>query len=225
MRWRRGLPSWVEVVPVELPGRGVRFGEAFARDFDALVSQLCSEHARHFESSCVLFGHSMGALLAYGMAERQRVHGGRLPQALLVSASPAPSRRDTGRFAGMRSDEALVADLRRQGGVPQEVLANAEMLRLTLDMLSADYQVCGSYAHKGAMPLPLPVQVLAGREDDIAPEQIEAWGRETSDWFAVEWFDGGHFFIRPHEAQVLKVVAEYLARVRQAGVHVADPVA
>ena len=66
LRWRRLLPRWIEVVPVELPGRGQRLGEDFVEDFDSLVARLCAEQDAALRGNFALFGHSMGALLAWG---------------------------------------------------------------------------------------------------------------------------------------------------------------
>jgi len=219
LRWRRLLPAWVRLVPVELPGRGGRIGEPYVEDCDTLVAQLCDEHAASMGGRYALFGHSMGALLAYGMARRQRALSRPLPCALFASGSPAPSRRDPERYAGKGDDAALIADLRRQGGTPEEVFGSAELLRLTLDTLGADYRVCDSFRHASPAgappPLPLPLHVLAGRDDDIAAERIEAWRREAGAAFTLDWFDGGHFFIRQQEAQALAAVTRALAGQRQ----------
>ena len=223
LRWRRLLPAWVRLVPVELPGRGGRIGEPYVDDCDTLVARLCDEHAGAMAGRYALFGHSMGALLAYGMAQRQRALSRPLPCALFASASPAPSRRDPQRYAGKQDDAALIADLRRQGGTPEAVFGSAELLRLTLDTLGADYRVCASFRHAppaGAspalpLPLPLPLHVLAGRDDDIEAERLEAWRREAGAAFTLDWFDGGHFFIRQHEAQALAAVAGALAGLRR----------
>ncbi|WP_398496076.1 thioesterase II family protein [Variovorax sp.] len=211
LRWRRLLPRWIEVVPLELPGRGSRLGEDFVEDFDAMVSLLCGEHEVALRGNFALFGHSMGALLAWGIAQRLRATGRPLPRALLVSGSAAPSQRDPDRFVDMDDDEALIADMRKQGGTPEELFASPELLRMTLDTLAADYRVCEGFAHRGAAPLPLPLHVFAGRDDDIQPWRVEAWSAETLDaGFSLDWFEGGHFFIRQHEAQVLAALVRRL---------------
>jgi surfactin synthase thioesterase subunit len=211
LRWRRLLPRWIEVVPLELPGRGSRLGEDFVEDFDALVSLLCGEHEAALRGNFALFGHSMGALLAWGIAQRLRAKGRPLPRALLVSGSAAPSQRDPDRFVDMDDDEALIADMRKQGGTPEELFASPELLRMTLDTLAADYRVCEGFAHRGVAPLPVPLHVFAGREDDIQPWRVEAWSAETLNaGFSLDWFEGGHFFIRQHEAQVLAALVRRL---------------
>ncbi len=224
LRWRRLLPQWIQVVPVELPGRGSRLNEPFAHDFDALTDQLCEEHAQALQGPHALFGHSMGALLAYGMAQRQRRDGRPLPRALFVSGTSAPSQREPDRLAGKDDEASLVADLRKQGGTPEAVFANAELMRFTLDTLRADYRLCQGFRDVPGKPLPVPVRVFGGRHDDIETDRLQAWQRHAGSEFSLEWFDGGHFFIRQQEIQVLASIVRELVRPFTAGVpvHVAD---
>jgi surfactin synthase thioesterase subunit len=217
LRWRRLLPQWLRIVPVELPGRGSRLGEDFVEDFDALVARICAEEAQALHGPYAIFGHSMGALLAYGVARRLMDEGRELPLALVASGSPAPSRRDPSRYAGKGDDAALTADLRRQGGTPAEVFASAELMRITLDVLGADYRVCDSFGYRAGALLPMPLHVLAGRQDDIEVERMQDWAREAGGGFSLDWFDGGHFFIRQQEAAVLAALAQRLGRVLPSG--------
>jgi len=213
LRWRRLLPRWIRIVPVELPGRGSRLAERLVEDFDALVAQICAEQADALRGGFAIFGHSMGALLAYGMTRRLRSMGRALPLALLASGSAAPSQRDAERFAGKTDDASLTADLRKQGGTPEEVFASAELMRITLDVLGADYRVCEGFRYPGEAPLPMPVHVFAGREDDIDAARIHAWSAEAGGVFTLDWFDGGHFFIRQHETAFLAALSQRLGQV------------
>ncbi|WP_280190122.1 thioesterase II family protein [Delftia sp. PS-11] len=221
LRWRRQLPQWIHLAPVELPGRGGRLCEPPVEDFAQLVAQLCYEQHGAMQGRFVLLGHSMGALLAFGMARHLRAMGRHLPLALVASGSAAPSRRDPGRFADKGDDAALIADLRRQGGTPEEVFASPELMRITLDVLGADYRVCESFVHAAEPPLPMPLHVFAGREDEIAAERIETWSAEAAQGFSLDWFDGGHFFIKQREAEVLSVLVRHLAGVPRGEAHAA----
>ncbi|MET3492984.1 thioesterase II family protein [Variovorax boronicumulans] len=211
LRWRRFLPPSARIVPVELPGRGARMSEAFVEDFDTLVARICAEQADAMRGGFALFGHSMGALLAHGVARRLQSLRRPLPRALLVSGCAAPSRRDPERFAGGEDDAALTAELRKQGGTPEEVFASDELMRITLDTLRADRRVCRSHVHAVAQPpLPLPVHAFAGRQDDIEASAMAAWSRETDGVFTLDWFEGGHFFLRQHETAFLASLARRL---------------
>lgn len=213
LRWRRLLPASIRLVPLELPGRGVRIAEAAVEDFGTLVARLCAENAHLLRGDFALFGHSMGALLACGMARRLQALGRPLPRALLVSACAAPSQRGVDRFGESHDDAALVADLRRQGGTPEAVFAHEELLRLTLALLRADYRVCGSFAPRTAVPLPLPVHAFAGRDDPIGLQPMQAWAADTSEAFTLDGFDGGHFFIRNAEGDFLAALAQRLGQI------------
>ena len=213
LRWRRLLPRWIRIVPLELPGRGSRLAEPLVEDFDALVAQICAEQAEALRGDFAIFGHSMGALLAYGVTRRLRSMGRALPLALLASGSSAPSQRDADRFAGKTDDASLIADLRKQGGTPEEVFTSAELMRITLDVLGADYRVCEGFRYPGKAPLPMPVHVFAGREDEIDAARIHAWSAEAGGVFTLDWFDGGHFFIRQHETAFLAALSQRLGQV------------
>lgn len=219
LRWRRQLPQWVNLVPVELPGRGGRLSEPPVEDFAQMVALVCREQRRAMQGRFALLGHSMGALLAFGVARHLRSMGSELPLALFASGSSAPSRRDPEPLARKGDDEALIADLRKQGGTPEDVFASPEFMRITLDVLGADYRVCESFAYAAEPPLPMPLHVFAGRDDDIAVERIEAWSTEAANGFSLDWFDGGHFFIKQHEASVLGALQQRLARSMAGEIH------
>jgi len=217
LRWRRLLPSWVQVVPVELPGRGSRLGEPFIESFAALVALLCDEQATAIDASggsFMLFGHSMGGLLAWGLAQRLRERGLPGPAALFVSGCPAPTQRDPQRFAAKDTDAQLIADLRRQGGTPDAVFASPEMLRITLDALRADYRVCASVPDAPHQPLAMPIHAFGGRHDDIDAARLAAWRREARTLFSLTWLDGGHFFIRQSEPHLLAALVHEMQALR-----------
>lgn len=213
LAWRRLLPPWIDVRPIELPGRGARLGEPLVDDFTRLVERLAQEHADALRGPHALFGHSMGALLALGLARHAQRHGHAEPRALFACASTAPSRRDPDRFASLAcDDDALTTELRSQGGTPDEILANPELRRLTLDTLRADFKVCASFAAPAGRST-MPVHVFGGRSDRIPPADLEAWRAETTGSFSLDWFDGNHFFIRQQAASVLALIAHRLGAV------------
>ncbi|MGH8685627.1 MAG: thioesterase II family protein, partial [Nitrosospira sp.] len=128
LRWRRRLPSWVQMQPLELPGRGGRLHEATEKTFEALAASLCDELGTYPPQRYALFGHSMGGLLAYRIAQGLRTRLRSLPVALLISGCAAPSQQDWKRYADKEGDAALIADLRKQNGTPEEVFENPELL-------------------------------------------------------------------------------------------------
>lgn len=91
VRWRRALPDWLQVCPLELPGRGMRMDEPLQRDIKTLAAQLADEIGRDLGSPYALFGHSLGGLLAFELAHALKARN--LPAPLALFASGTAARR------------------------------------------------------------------------------------------------------------------------------------
>jgi surfactin synthase thioesterase subunit len=212
-RWRRKLPAWLTLRPVELPGRGARMGEPVQTDMQALARQLASEQRLAASQPYALLGHSLGALLAFELAHELQALGCPSPVALFACGTAAPTRRedyDGGNWREPKSDEVLIDELRKLQGTPEEVLANQELMSLTLPVLRGDFLLCGRYAYRQRPPLHCPLHVLGGEDDRATEEQLLAWRRESLGDFSLETFPGGHFFIHEHEDRVLGVLSAAL---------------
>ena len=107
-RWRKLVPSWIRIEPVELPGRGARIAEEPIDDFDRLVARLTEELFPRLPSNYAFFGHSMGALLAYGCTSELTERRIGAPSVLMLACCSAPSRRDNDRFSRLQSDDELI---------------------------------------------------------------------------------------------------------------------
>lgn len=89
--WTRYLPDTVELCSVELPGRGTRAGRPSCTDMGVVVSGIAEAVSDQSDSrSMVLFGHSVGALLAYEVTRALRREGQRLPKMLALSGIAKP---------------------------------------------------------------------------------------------------------------------------------------
>jgi len=211
-RWRRKLPEWLTLQPVELPGRGARFGEPLHTDMRRLALQLAQEQITTLKTPYALFGHSLGALLACEMAHALRSLGCPEPVALFASGTAAPMMRadyDRG-FAEPKTDAELIEQLRTLNGTSEEVLANEELMSLTLPVLRADFLLCGRFEPQPHPLLKCPVHVLGGKADRATTEQLIGWSKETRGSFSLDMLSGGHFFIHEHEAKVLRVIKDQL---------------
>ncbi|MFS2067602.1 thioesterase II family protein [Pseudomonas sp. CT11-2] len=211
-RWRRKLPQWLQLQPVELPGRGARFGEPLHTDMRALAMQLAKELRSTLKAPYALFGHSLGALLACELAHAFRALGCPEPVALFASGTAAPTMRadyDRG-FAEPKTDAQLIEQLRTLNGTSEEVLANEELMSLTLPILRADFLLCGRFQPVQRPLLKCPVHVLGGKADKATTEQLIGWSKETHGSFSVDMLAGGHFFIHEHEAKVLRLIKDQL---------------
>ena len=211
-RWRRLLPAWIDVRPVEWPGRGARMDEPLATDPRALASQLATELHPQLDGPYALFGHSLGALIAFELAHSLLDRGAPAPTILFASGTEAPAVRDGSKWRLPLSDDALLEELRNLQGTPDEALANAELMRSALPVLRADFLMCGAYAYRPRHPLPCPVHVFGGIDDETSRASLEAWRQETSAEFTLDVLPGHHFFIHTQQAELLDLIGSALAR-------------
>ncbi len=217
-RWMSFVPEQIEVMAVELPGHGTRLGETPVRRLDDLIDGLLPE-LRASDRRCVLFGHSMGGLLAFELARRLRHDGFRQPLALFLSAIGAPHvRRWRGPVREM-SDGELIAQLRGLQGTPEEVLACEELMGMLLPALRADFEILDDYRYWPELPLGCPITVFGGLADSVASEvRLRGWRAHSTAAFRLQMLPGGHFFIQgPAFAAVMQEELARLVREREWG--------
>ncbi|WP_150659759.1 pandorabactin biosynthesis thioesterase PanD [Pandoraea sputorum] len=220
-RWAQAAPSWMAVRPLELPGRGTRHHEPLQHDPHLLADQLTEEClAQHVRPGTrfALFGHSLGGLLAFEIAHRLQARGCS-PAALVVAASRPPATRDDSRYAALRDDAEVLAEMRALGGTPEALLAEPELMAMVLPVIKADFQMCGHYRRaspQARAPLSMPIHALAGRRDAFAPDVLDDWRCETTGSYTRTDFDGDHFFVRDDPAHLLAVIANGLASATHA---------
>lgn len=208
-RWRKRLPEWLQVRPLELPGRGLRMDEPLQQHLTPLIEQLADELANDLPAPYALFGHSLGGLLAFELAHALKARGLPEPLCLLVSATAGPARRDVSDYREAKTDAELIAKLRSLQGTPEDALANQELLDLMLPILRADFLVAGSYQYRQRTPLQASIHVFGGKDDSIGVDELLDWQGETASGFSLDMFVGGHFFLHTQEAPVLRCLRRY----------------
>ncbi len=212
LAWGKTAPDWLEVCSVQLPGRENRHGETLYSDFAALIAAFGPVLACHVDQPYVLFGHSMGALLAFELSRWMQSGQWRTPSLLVVSAYRAPNRPPRDRSTANLPDDEFLASVAALNGTPAQLLKDPRLRRLLLPVLRADYAVCESYVFEPVPLLDCPVSVYGGINDtDISRVDLEAWSALTSASTSVQLFWGDHFFIRSAQERVLAVVFAQVA--------------
>ena len=212
-QWPQLLPGHIDVWAVQPPGREHRMRARPFTDLKALVEALYEAIRPHLGQPFAFLGHSMGSLVAFELARTLRRHGEPAPRFLIVSGRRAPHLPDTTRKPPMHPlpDDAFVERLHELNGTPPDVLAHAELMRLLLPTLRADFQAVETYAYREEPPLSCPVAAFGGLKDkDISRAQVAEWRAMTRGPFSLHMFPGDHFFVNTDRQAVLEVVARKL---------------
>ncbi|HSW50900.1 MAG TPA: alpha/beta fold hydrolase, partial [Bryobacteraceae bacterium] len=213
--WAEAFPPEVAVCPARLPGRENRLAETPFRRMAPLVDAIGEALLPRMDRRFALFGHSMGAAVAFELVRWLRRRGQSLPVALFVAGARAPRFRLGHVPPPEPSDEELLKELDRLEGVPANVRQNPDLLRLVLPPLRADTALYRSYVCSEEAPLDLPIRAYGGSGDtNIGREHLEAWARETTGDFALRLFEGGHFFLHTNQAEFLAALSADLTAIR-----------
>lgn len=208
--WPDGLPPDVEMLAVQLPGRGPRLREPAIGRPGPLLDQIEGALSRYLDAPFAFFGHSMGAQIAFELTRRLRRQGRPLPAHLFLSGRRAPGR-PIFPAPGPRSHDDLLALLRRYGGTPPGVLENEELLEIILPPFRADLELLDAWRDEPEPPLDVDMTLLGGRDDPTPTiADIDAWRDQTRAHCALHVLPGGHFFLHTEEAAVLRLVSGVL---------------
>lgn len=185
----------VDVCPVQTPGRGHRIGEDPCNNLGLLARRLADALAPLMTEPYILFGHSMGAALAYETAVVARRAGLPPPELLAVSAR-LPAHWPTQRMTSRLSDADFLQELRRLNGTPDELLDDAEMAALILRIARTDFEANDRHVAVGQR-LDCPILALGGMNDElVSRSELEGWAELTASRFRLCILPGDHFYLR-----------------------------
>ncbi len=207
------LAPAVDVLAVQYPGRQDRRGEECLVSVEEMADQALPGLRPWADGSLALFGHSMGASVAFEVARRLESEGAP-PRALFVSGRPAPTRN---RDEGIHSlgDDAFIAELRKLGAAAAAALADEELRQMAMPSLRADYRAAETYVYRpGDHPgtdLTCPVHALIGVDDPkVTKDEAQDWQHRTSGPFTLHEFPGGHFYLDTETNDVLALIRRTL---------------
>jgi medium-chain acyl-[acyl-carrier-protein] hydrolase len=206
--WADVLPRNVEVCPIQLPGREMRIKQTAFSDVFALVDALVSNIVPLLDRPFALFGHSMGALVAFELTRRLMHDRHPLPERLFVSARVAPSVQL--KFAPIHKlpDDELIREIVKLNGTDKDVVGQTELMKLILPTLRADLALHEEYRYSAGPLLECPIVAFGGLQDfKVDAEDLDAWRNHTSGPFTKRMLAGDHFFISAPQSSFVNLLA------------------
>jgi surfactin synthase thioesterase subunit len=208
--FEKSLEGEIEVVALDLPGHGLRFGEPQLESLDEMANYLISEMRPLLdEKPYAIFGHSMGGMLAFLVTRRIHQLTCRQPLRIFISARRPGACLPLFYWTELSREEFLER-ISRLGGIPDEVMKNKELMALFEPVLYQDVKALETHEHDGVLPVFSPVTVMIGDDDDISPQQAALWSRDTVGAVQIEIFPGGHFFAFRRSDEVCAKIKEQL---------------
>jgi surfactin synthase thioesterase subunit len=215
--WNRLLPVEFGVQALTLPGRQSRRAEPLPEDWEELLDDLHRAVLATLDDDrpYAVFGHCVGAMLAYRLAVRLEADGDPPPSLLGISgwapkgffrAPPGHEKLSVSEFGDM-----FIKDL---GAFPEELWTDPDMLDLVLPPVIADFRIAVQYEDDEAV-VDCPLVTYAGGSDPllVEPDAMTVWTERSCRYLGHQVFPGGHFYVNDHAAAVMSDFTRRLMRI------------
>ncbi|CAM5563292.1 thioesterase II family protein [Streptomyces aurantiogriseus] len=212
------LSARAEVLTVQYPGRQDRIQEPPVEEIGELADRIAEVLRPRLERPPVLFGHSMGSMVAYEVTLRlERMGGGLAPLGLIASGRAAPSVRQN-HGLHLLDDAGMAAKMGELAGTPAALLDDPDLLALVIPALRADFRAVELYQDTSGSRTRCPISVYCGDEDvDVLRAGLDSWHDHTGSTCTTRLLPGGHFYLQSGEEQLAEAIGHDLTTFARDG--------
>ncbi|PZT53666.1 thioesterase II family protein [Paenibacillus silvae] len=206
--WIKVLDKEIECMPFEYPGRGKMLSKSPYADIQNASMDVVEQikHTLHGRDYA-LFGHSMGALIAYETLDQIKKAGIDQPVHVYLSGKTAPFHsRAPEALRYKLSDELFLQEIVQLGGLPDEFVQNRELLDYFLPIIRDDFRLVETYKHQVREPIEQEVSILYGSKDSSMIGSIEDWNKIFRSTVNYHTFNGGHFFYQDYVEEIVGII-------------------
>ncbi|WP_369172360.1 thioesterase II family protein [Streptomyces sp. R28] len=208
--WAALAPPEIEVVAVQYPGRQDRFHEPCASTMEELADTITT--ALRWELTddrpLALFGHSMGSSVAYEVARRLEEDPSHTLTRLIVSGRHRPRLPEEQAPRPVPTDPEVLDYVRLLDPEGADLYEHPELQPLIMPALRADFGLLARYRPTHLHQLGVPVTVCGGDRDPVCTiEDLKSWSDVTPKGLDLRVFEGGHFYLRQRQEELLAFIA------------------
>ncbi|MEU6963752.1 cytochrome P450 [Streptomyces chrestomyceticus] len=205
--WQDRVPHGIEVSAICYPGRQNRIAEPPPTSMAELADQAHAALRGLLDRPLALFGHSMGAVVAYEVAVRLAERDGVTPAALLVSGHGAPYLCAATAPPDTAADDREITAL--AAAADPALRHSPELLDLVMPVLRADHALLRAYRPARTPRLTAPIVAYRGADDARATEDdMWSWQAMTRSAFRYRTLPGDHFYLTAQEAGLVADVMD-----------------
>lgn len=210
--WRKLLNAGIELITPELSGRGRRMGETAYPDTEAAINDLLELIKPHLQDGpYALFGHSMGAMLSLRLLQAMSRLGQKMPVHVFFSGRKALQIARDKKLLHNLPPAEFKEEVLKLGGTPQAFFDEPELMELFIPTLRSDFKLAEENRYDPEVTtFDLPISVMVGKTEDLLPEEVTAWKDWTTQTCLIYYFNGGHFFINDHGAEIVRIINQTL---------------
>lgn len=211
--WKKYLPEDIELIPIELPGRGRRYNEQLIVDMNDMVHDIFKQIKDIInENEYVLFGHSMGSTITYELIKIIRKNQCREPLHIFYSGRLAPHLNNYYKKISDHPDDSFFEAVYKMGGTPKEVYDIKELRSMYLPVLKADFCLLENYCSGNEIePSASNISIFYGEQDNntktLTIKEWRDYSKGVCDFYE---FSGEHFFIKDQAESVVKKIVDII---------------
>ena len=214
LKWKKLLNSNIELHPLEIAGRGLRYNEP-CNDSLIETAEDCFNLIKHLlNRKYAICAHSMGCVIAYELVHFIKERHYPEPQCLFLSGRNAPHFPITKRISDY-PDKEFIEEIQTIGGTPNEVFNNKELMEIFVPILKSDYRKIETYSYtqkKEKFNFDI-IFFHASSDNYLNRNGVEQWSQLTNNLLEIVPFQGGHFFICDQADEITKIINKKLGRI------------
>ena len=214
---KKHIKTDIQFLPLELPGRGKRSSEKLLKTKKEAVEDYFNQILKlRNQLPFIVYGHSMGATLGLSLVAKLEV-AGHFPEQLIVTGNAGPGAKEKKEvIRHLLGDSEFKDELRKLGGIPEEILLEDELYQYFAPIMRADFECLEKdFSFENEIVIQTPLYAIMGDEEETSP-QIENWNRFTGSRFKYKILEGNHFFIYNHPEEISKALRSSFLKITNA---------